>query len=91
MCGREILKKVQRHAMECKGVSLMKQVRIHEISRESSNLCPPRHSDTPSSTSSSILRIFGQPKKRRYRRTDGRTDRRTDRRMDRRTDGHTLL
>ena len=54
-----------------------KQVRIHEISRESSNLCPPRRSDTPSSASSSILRIFGRPKKTRDGRTHGRTHGRT--------------
>ena len=62
---------------------ILKQVRIHEISRSPSNLCPPCRSDTPLAAPSSISRIFGEPKKTRY----GRTDRRTDGP----TDGHTLL
>ena len=56
---------------------LTKQVRIHEISRSPSNLCPPCRSDTPLAAPSSISRIFGEPKKTRDGPTDGRTDRRS--------------
>ena len=41
----------------------LKQVRIHEISRSPSNLCPPYRSDTPLAAPSSISSIFGEPKK----------------------------
>ena len=70
----------QNTISSCYPTSVMfyKQVRIHEISRDSSNLCPPCRSDTPLAASGSILRIFSRPKKMRYGWTDQWTDRRTD-------------
>ncbi len=60
-------------------IETVKQVCMHDISHDSSNLCPPCHSDTPLAASGSISRIIGQPKKRV---TDGTTDGPMDGQMD---------
>ena len=65
-----------------------KQVHIHKLSRDMSDLCPPCHSDTPLAASGSVSRIFDRPKKRiTDGQTDGWTDGRTDGRMAGQTDG----
>ena len=69
---------------ELKDPNFLQQVRIHKMSRDLSNHCPPCHSDTPLATSGSISRIFDQ---KNVLRTNGLMDGQTDQR----TDGHTLL